>query len=273
MADDIHLASIGGGMMGEALIAGLLRADGIVQAANVVVAEPVMERRRLLEQTHGVRTTPHNLEAVANANCVIVAVKPQVFSEVARDLRGKLRPEQLVVTIMAGVPLATVMTGLEHEQTVRVMPNVMCQVNQGVLVWKAASAVTELQRALAQRIFAATGAEFEVHDEAYLDRATAVSASSPAFIFLILEALIDAGVHVGFARPQATTLAVQTVLGAATLLKETGRHPAELKNMVTSPAGTTAEGLLVLERTGVRAALTDAVLAAYHKAEALQKPS
>lgn len=256
--------------MGEALIAGLLRDGGVVRADHVTIAEPVATRRAVLEERHGVRTAASNVAAIEDADCVILAVKPQVFPEVAAELRGRLRPEQLLVTIMAGVPLARVREGMAHPQTVRVMPNVMCQVGQGVLVWIAAAEATEEQRDLARRLFAATGSEFEVHDEAYLDRATAMSASSPAFIFLILEALVDAGVHIGFARPQATTLAVQTVLGAATLMKETGRHPAELKNSVTSPAGTTAEGLLVLERAGVRAALADAILASYRRAEALQ---
>lgn len=270
---DVRIASIGGGMMGEALIAGLLRDGSVARADQVTIAEPLAARRRVLEESHGVATTGSNLAAVEGAACVIVAVKPQVFPDVASELRGKLRPEQLLITIMAGVPLARVTERMGHAQTVRVMPNIMCQVGQGVLVWKAAPDTTEPQRDLARRLFAATGAEFEVHDEAYLDRATAMSASSPAFIFLILEALVDAGVHIGFARPQATTLAVQTVLGAATLMKESGRHPAELKNSVTSPAGTTAEGLLVLERAGVRAALADAILASYRKAEALQGPT
>ncbi len=258
-------------MMGEALLAGMLRHGDVLDPQNVIVSEPVATRRQHLEHVHGVRTTGQNRDAVAESDCVIIAVKPQTFGEVAQDLHGTLRPEQLVISIMAGVPLRTVTSRLGHEQAIRVMPNVMCQVGQGVLVWYAPEVVSVASRALARRLLGATGAEFEVATEQYVDMATAVSASSPAFVFLILEALVDAGVHVGFARAQATTMAVQTVLGAALLMKESGKHPAELKNSVTSPAGTTAEGLLVLERTGVRAALMDAVIASYKKTEALQK--
>src|SRR5579859_3320425 len=145
----IRLASIGGGVMGEALIAGLLR-DGAVRADHVTIAEPVSARRQALEASRGVATTGSNLAAIEGADCVILAVKPQVFPEVAAELRGKLRPEQLLITIMAGVPLARVREGMGHERTVRVMPNVMCQVGQGVLVWKAAPEVTSEQRDLAR---------------------------------------------------------------------------------------------------------------------------
>ncbi len=266
----MRLAFVGGGMMGEALLQGLLRAGDVVEPANVCVAEPVEDRRKHLEKVHNVRTTANNIEAAVDADCVILAIKPQIFPEVSQELGATLRNDQLLITIMAGVPLSDVVTGLAHPESVRVMPNVMCQVRQGTLVWIAAGGVRPHQRDLARQIFSATGAEFEVHDESYLDRATAVSASSPAFIFLILEALVDAGVHVGFSRPQATTLAVQTVLGASLLMKESERHPAELKNMVTSPAGTTAEGLLVLERAGVRGAIMDAVVAAYRRTGSLR---
>ena len=267
----MQLATIGGGMMGEALIRGLLRDGSVVSASDMLVAEPVAARRQLLEERYSIRTTESNREALEHADVAIMAVKPQVFAHVAEGLTGALRPDRLLISIMAGVPLDDVVTRMRHESTVRVMPNVMCQVGQGVLVWTAAHTVTGDQRHLARQLFAATGAEFEVQDEHYLDMATAVSASSPAFVFLMLEALIDAGVHVGFARPEATTLAVQTMLGAALLTKESQRHPAELKNTVTSPAGTTAEGLLVLERAGVRAAIIDAVMASYLKAGAMRQ--
>src|SRR5579859_5229331 len=124
-------------MMGEALIAGLLRDGGIVRADHITIAEPVAARRQVLERSHGVKTTASNLAAVEEADCVILAVKPQIFPDVATELRGRLRPEQLLITIMAGVPLVRVVEGTEHPQSVRVMPNVMCRVGQGVLVWKA----------------------------------------------------------------------------------------------------------------------------------------
>jgi pyrroline-5-carboxylate reductase len=264
-----RLTAIGGGAMGEAFIAGLLRPGGPVRAENVAVVEPIAARREALSHLYGVRTGAAMAELIPGADIVLLAVKPDQFGAVARELQPLLAPPQLVLTLMAGIPLATVVDGLQHPAAVRLMPNILCRVGAGMIVWYAAAAVTEGQRELCRRCFSAMGAEFAVADEKYLDMATAISGSGPAYMFLILEAMIDAGVHLGFRRDQAAILAQQTMLGAAQLIQQEPQHPAQLKNVVTSPGGTTVEGLLVLEQRGVRAALIEAVLSAYAKARRL----
>src|SRR6185312_15245873 len=211
---------------------------------DVAVVEPLPARREALAKRYGVRTGD-TAPLVEGADVVVLAIKPNQFDAAAETLRGVLRPEQLVLTVMAGVPLATVAAGLAHQATVRLMPNILCRVGAGMLVWFAAAAVTPAQRSAVRLLLAAMGAEFEVADEKYLDMATAISGSGPAYMFLVLEALTDAGVHLGFAREQAALLAQQTMLGAAQLIREEQKHPAQLRNEVTSPGGTTVEGLLV----------------------------
>lgn len=270
MTEGVHLTAIGGGNMGEAFIAGLLRRGGPLLPEDVAVVEPLPARREALATAYGVRTGEDTTALTAGADVVVLAVKPNQFDAAAATLRDALRPEQLVLTVMAGVPLATVATGLAHEAVVRLMPNILCRVGAGMMVWYAAPAVTAAQRSAVRLLLAAMGAEFEVADEKYLDMATAISGSGPAYMFLVLEALTDAGVHLGFTREQAAVLAQQTMLGAAQLIQEERKHPAQLRNEVTSPGGTTVEGLLVLEQRGVRAALVEAVLAAYSKAQRLR---
>lgn len=270
MASGQRLTVIGGGAMGEAFIAGVLREGGPVSAPNVIIVEPVAARRETLVATYGVQVSTSPREAVAGADLVLLAIKPNQFGVVANELAGAIAGNQLVMTLMAGVELDRVRGALHHSGVIRLMPNILCRVGAGMIVWVAAPDVTAEQREAARCLFAATGAEFEVDDEKYLDMATAVSGSGPAYVFLMLEALADAGVHVGFSRPQAALLAQQTLLGAAMLARQSGQHPAELRNTVTSPGGTTVEGLLALERGGVRAAIIEAVLAAYTKAQKLR---
>ena len=218
---------------------------------------------------YGVRASAVLGDLVPGADVVLIAVKPDTFGALAGELRGLLAPQQLVLTLMAGVPLATVVDGLQFPAVVRLMPNILCRIGAGMIVWHALPAVTDAQRDVCRSLFGSMGAEFAVTDEKYLDMATAVSGSGPAYMFLVLEALTDAGVHLGFRRDQAALLAQQTMLGAAQLIKDEPQHPAALRNTVTSPGGTTVEGLLVLEQRGVRAAIVEAVLAAYAKAQKL----
>jgi pyrroline-5-carboxylate reductase len=267
--DGIRLTAIGGGAMGEAFVAGLLRPGGPARAEDIAVVEPVGARREALSRQYGIRTGGAMGELVPGADIVLLAVKPDQFGAVAGELKGLVTPDQLVLTLMAGVPLARIVSGLEHAAAVRLMPNILCRVGAGMIVWYAAPEVTAEQGERCRRCFRAMGAEFAVPDERYLDMATAVSGSGPAYMFLILEALTDAGVHLGFRREQAAVLAQQTMLGAAQLIQQEPHHPAELRNAVTSPGGTTVEGLLVLEQRGVRAAIVEAVLAAYAKAQKL----
>lgn len=269
--DGLRLGFIGSGVMGEAMIRGLL--EHKVCTPDGVVATDINEGRcRHLSRTYGIHAHPMNRAALDGTDVVILAIKPQNLAEVAGDLRGHLDGKQLVLSIIAGAGVATLMQHLNHPAVVRVMPNTPGQIGRGISVWTATETVDERQRQFTRAILGALGQEIFVADEKYLDMATALSGSGPAYVFLFLEALIDAGVHIGMPRDMAERLVLQTVQGSAELAQATGRHPAELRNMVTSPGGTTTEGLLKLEAAGFRALITQAVIAAYEKSVALGRP-
>lgn len=261
----MKLALIGGGVMGEAIVSALLR-GGIAQPGEVAVCEIVRERREELRQRYGVAVSEGAAEALAGAQVALLAVKPQEFPQAARELAGALRREQTVMSIMAGIRIATLRDALRHDALVRAIPNTPAQIGEGMTVWTATPEVGEAARESVRRILSALGQELYVPEEKYVDMATAVSASGPAYVFLVAEALIDAAVHIGLRRELAEPMVLQTILGSVRYAQEAGRHPAELRNRVTSPGGTTAEGLLALERAGVRAAFVQAVREAYEKA-------
>ena len=254
--------------MAEAMIGGILR-QGIAQPQDVCVGEPVEARRQQLTERHGVAITADNREAAQAGDLVVLSIKPQNLPEVLAELRGSLRREQVVLSIIAGARRDAMALGLSHEGVVRVMPNTPAQIGAGMSLWLAAPAVSQPFRDATRSILRTLGEEMEVTDEKYLDMATALSASGPAYVFLFLESLIDAGVYMGMSRDMARTLALQTVLGSARLAQESGKHPAELRDMVTSPGGTTAEALKVLEEGRFRATVIDAVAAAYEKSKRL----
>ena len=259
----MKLAFIGGGKMAEAIIRGAL-AGGLATPGEIAVGEPVASRRDFLAGELGVSATADNPAAAAGADLVTLAVKPQDLRAVLGELRGHL-DNQAVLSIVAGARMATLFEGLGHRAIVRVMPNTPAQVGCGMTLWVCSPSVTQGQRDMTRALLAAVGEEICVADEKYMDMATALSASGPAYVFLLIEAMIDAGVYVGMPRDMARTLALQTVLGSAKLAIETGGHPAELKDMVVSPGGTTAEALRALEERGVPAAIVAAVDAAYQK--------
>ena len=259
---------VGGGAMGEAIIGSLISKQ-LLNPTQICVSEPVPTRREYLNSTYGVTTETDNSQAVTGASVAVLAVKPQVLGPVMADLKGNLSPAALVVSIMAGVQIDTLRTGLCHDKIVRSMPNTPAQVGKGMTVWTDTAAVTESDRAAAQSILEAMGEAIYAAEEHYLDMATGLSGSGPGFVYLLLEALIDAGVHIGFSRDQAQLMVLQTVEGSVELMRQSGLHPADLRNRVTSPAGTTAAGTLVLERAGVRSALIDAVDAAYRRSQEL----
>lgn len=260
----MKLSFIGGGKMAEAIIHGVI-AGGLAAPSDIAIGEPVPERRAYLEQQFGVNAVADNRAAAANTDLVVLAVKPQDLGGVMQQLRGALSPEQAAVSIIAGAKMSTLTDGLRHSSVIRVMPNTPAQVGCGMSLWTCSEAVTNSARNQVQAALASIGQEIYVADEKYMDMATALSASGPAYVFLFVEALIDAGVYVGLPREMARTLALQTVYGSARLLQDTGRHPAELRDLVTSPGGTTAEALRVLEQQGVPAAVLAAVDAAYRK--------
>jgi len=262
------VAFIGGGVMGEAILKSLL-GKGLAKPADISVAEPVESRRKVLEKIYQVRTVEAPHKAAAGAQTVVLSIKPQNLPEVMDDLKGTLNPEQLVLSIIAGATIKTMTEGLGHEAVIRVMPNTPAQIGEGISVWTATEAVSKEQQAAAKELLAALGQEVQVDHEHYLDMATALSGSGPAYVFLFIEALIDAGVHIGMPREMAERLALQTVLGSARFAQASGQHPAQLRNMVTSPGGTTAEALLELESGAFRATIIRAVEAAYEKSRAL----
>jgi pyrroline-5-carboxylate reductase len=264
----MRIAFIGGGVMGETLIAGLLRAD-LSSPGDIVACDISPQRRHAVRDRYGVETTDDTARAAEGAGLLFLAVKPQDYDAVAGALRGSLSDDQTVVSIMAGVRTEALRQGLGHAAIVRAMPNTPAQVGAGMTVWTATDEVPAEARDRIAEIFKAVGKEIYVSEERLIDIATAVSASGPGFIFLMMEALIDGAVQLGLRREAATTMVIQTMLGSARFAEEADRHPAELRNQVTSPGGTTAEGLLVLESAGVRAALIEALAAAYERARAL----
>jgi pyrroline-5-carboxylate reductase len=266
--DDTRLTFIGGGNMGEAMVKGLLD-QRLIDPAAITITDTNPERLRLLAERYGVRALGNNLEAVADADVVVLAIKPQVLKKVAAELQGHIPPHALILSIIAGARIAALQKGFDHLPVARAMPNTPAQVGQGITVWTTTSEVSDRQRAQAETILSALGAQIWMDDEGYLDMATALSGTGPAYVFLFMEALIDAGVHLGFSREIATKLVLQTVEGSVALARATGRHPTELRNAVTSPGGTTAEALYQLEKGGIRTVLSKAIWAAYQKSRYL----
>lgn len=262
-------ALIGGGTMGEAFIKSLLRKK-LADKRDITVSDMLAARRDQLKKKYGLNITHDNLAAVKGAEVVILAIKPQDMGYMLDQLSGKLK-SQLVISIAAGVTLESICSRLNYRQVVRAMPNTPAQVGKGMTAWIGAKELTEANHGKARAILAALGEEHYFTDEKYMDMATAISGSGPAYVFLVIESLIDAGVHIGLPRDVAQKLVIETITGSAEAMKKMGKHPAELKNMVTSPGGTTAEALYKLEMGGLRSLLISAVDAAYNKAKGLGK--
>lgn len=254
--------------MAEAIISGIIKSK-IAAPESIRVGEPADDRRSYLENKYGLKGHQHNADAIDGADIVVLAIKPQVLPYVLTDLNGGISEQSTVLSIIAGATMDTLVNGLAHEAVVRVMPNTPAQIGAGMSVWTASDAVPGDKIEATKAILSVLGEEIYVPDEKLIDMSTAVSASGPAYVFLFIESLIDAGVYLGMARDMARKLVLQTVLGSTKLVAETGRHPAELKDMVTSPGGTTIEALRAFEDAGFRAAIFDGVIAAYEKSKAL----
>jgi len=261
----MRLAFIGGGTMAEAILGGVLAAK-LSMPDDISVGEPLEGRCQYLTQKYGVSASPENLKATHGADLVVLAIKPQDLPVVFRQFKGKLAPNQAALSIVAGAKISTLTEGLGHSAVIRVMPNTPAQIGEGMSLWTCTKEVSDENRGLTKSILSTVGKEIYADDEKYMDMATALSASGPAYLFLFIEALIDAGVYVGLPRDMARVLALQTVYGSTKLVMDSGQHPGQLKDMVVSPGGTTAEGLQVLERAGVPGVVVDAVTAAYLKA-------
>ena len=272
MLNSTTLAFIGSGTMAEAMIKGILN-KGLTDPRRIIASDPRLERGRELEERYGVRSTTDNKEAAQAGDIVVLSIKPQVLPFVLDDLRSLIHPYQLVFSIVAGAGTETIARGLRHGAIVRVMPNTPAQVGEGMSVWTSTPQVTEEQRTQARVILQALGKEIYVEDEDALDMATALSGTGPTYVFLVMEALVEAGVHLGFSRRVARKLVIQTVLGSVLFARESGRHLAELRNMVTSPGGTSAEAIYQLEKGGLRTIISKAVWAAYQKSRLLGEMS
>jgi len=263
-----NIVFIGSGAMAEAIIKGLLSQE-IATASRITASDPISERRDYLQNEYGIETTDNNLEAVQNANIIVMSIKPQVLGKVAAGLKGKVPADALVISIIAGASLDTLQETLGHDRVVRTMPNTPAQINMGVTVWMPTAAVDDEQRVQTETLLSALGEQIVVEKEAYIDMQTGLGGSGPGFVFLIIEAMIDAGVHMGFSRADAQKITLQTIAGSVALVQATGEHPAELRNKVTSPGGTTAAGIHALEKGGLRSVLSDAIFAAYRRSQEL----
>lgn len=262
------ISFVGAGAMAEAMIAGLLEKQ-LITPDRVMASNPRLKRGEELNERYGIKHTTGNREAAAFGEIVVLAVKPQVLPTVLLELEGRLRSDQLVMSIIAGSPTSMIADGLRHSAIVRVMPNTPAQIGHGISVWYVTPSVSESQRLQAKAMLSALGAEIFVEEEKFVDMATAVSGTGPTYFFLVMEALIDAGVHLGFPRRIANELVIETMLGSVLFAKQSMEHPAQLRNMVTSPAGTSAEALYQLEKGGLRTVLSKAVYAAYQRTIAL----
>jgi pyrroline-5-carboxylate reductase len=258
------IATVGSGVMAEAIIAGVLRGH-LVEPSQIVASHPRAERREQLTAVYGIRAVAANGEAVDGADVVILSIKPQMLGRVGRDIRPHLRPGQLVLSVLAGATTRALTGALGHEQVVRSMPNTPARLGKGMTVWYATPEVSPEQRAQAAALLGALGAELEVDDEKLVAMATAVSGTGPTYVFLVMEALIDAAVHLGFPRHVAHDLVIETLEGSTLFAKQSGMHPAELRNMVTSPGGTSAAALHELESGRLRTVLSEAVWAAFRR--------
>lgn len=268
MFREAKIGFIGSGVMAEAMIKGLLRED-VTSPSQIFASGPREERGDHLANIYSVVVTTNNLEAVNDADVVVFSVKPQMLSDVLNELKGTISPSALVLSIVAGASIEKIETGLQHKGVVRSMPNTPAQIGEGITVWTDSSTVSDKQRTQARAILTALGEELYVEDEDFLDMATAVSGTGPAYVFLFMEAMVDAAVHLGFPRYIAEKLVLQTMHGSTEYIRETPDHLARLKNQVTSPGGTSAEALYYLERAGFRTAISRAIWAAYQRSISL----
>ncbi|GAB4509792.1 MAG: pyrroline-5-carboxylate reductase [Anaerolineae bacterium] len=267
-----RLAFIGSGVMGEAMMKGLLHQE-LIDPRRVIASDPHEDRLNQLAERYGIQVTLENTEAAEGADILVLSVKPQVMEKVLDGLHNRIEDEALIVSIAAGVKLKTITEGCNNHNVVRSMPNTPGQIGRGMTVWTATPEVTEEQRQLAAIVLGAMGETLYVNDEKYMDMATALNGSGPSYVFLLMEAMIDAGVHMGFSRQEAQHLVQQTMLGSVEYAIASGKHPAELRNQVTSPGGTSAAALYQLEKGGIRTVLTDAIWAAYRRSVELGKES
>lgn len=266
--DKMTVAFIGSGAMGEAMMKGMLNKK-LVSPEQIIASDVHDERVQQLAQKYGIRPTTNNVEAAQQADILVLSIKPQVLSHVMPEMRRATHTVKLILSIIAGQTIRTIVDGFANPSVVRSMPNTPAQIGQGITVWTATPEVPAEQRQQAESLLGALGEQLYVDDERYLDMATALSGTGPAYIFMFMEALIDAGVHMGFSRRDAERLVLQTMRGSVEYAEASGLHPAQLRNQVTSPGGTSAEAIYYMEKGGLRTVISRAVWAAYQRSVSL----
>lgn len=270
MNDQTKFAIIGAGAMGEAIIAGLLR-QKLTSPENIHASEPRPERCNELISNYGIKTSTQNVQVLADADVVVLAVKPQILDKVLKELKGFIPSEAVVISIIAGATIEKISSGLAHHAIVRTMPNTPGQIGKGITVWFASNAVREKHLKKAQLMLQALGENIQVDEEYYLDMATAVSGTGPMYVYLFMEAFMDSAVHLGFSRHVAEKLVIETIRGSVDYYESQSVHVADLRNKVTSPGGTSAAALYYLEKAGFRTAISRAIWAAYSRSQQLGK--
>lgn len=264
MFKDKKIAFIGAGIMGEAMIRGLLGQE-IVTPQQIIASDHWAERLEELNQKYSIAVTADNREAAEDGQVVVLSIKPQSLPFVLPEIRGHLRRQDLLLSIIAGAPIKKLSDGSAHASVVRAMPNTPAQIAQGITVWTATPEVSSIHKEQASAILGSLGEEIFVEEEAYMDMATALSGSGPGYMFMMMEALIDAGVHLGFSRRIARELVFKTMRGSVDYAEQSGKHVAELRNQVTSPGGTTAAALYHMEKGGLRTVISRGIWAAYQR--------
>ncbi len=263
------IAVIGVGMVGKAIISGLLRSH-TVDPRDIIGSTAHEETARKAAEELGVEVLTDNRKLIGGRDIVIISVKPKTVPKVLAEIRDLLEPEQLLISVAAAVRTRTIEEGLgKPVPVVRAMPNMPCLVRQGMTVLCAGRFADRGHLELSREVFSAVGRVAVVDDEELMDPVTALSGAGPAYAYIIIEALAEGGVKMGLPRGLATELAAQTLLGSAAMVLETGEHPALLKDMVTTPAGVTVDGIMALEEGGIRVDLIKAVMAATERARAL----
>lgn len=276
MSDNLsntNLSFIGCGVMAEAMIAGLLRKK-MIAPEQIAASHPRKNRRAELNEKYKIRVFESNAEAVecvrAKENSIVaLCVKPQRLNGVLQEIKDSVAPHQIVLSIIAGAKIETLAEALSNEKIVRAMPNTPSQIGAGITAWTCTEKVSGAERSDIKSLLTALGKELHVETENMIDMATSLSATGPTYVFMVMEALTDAGVHLGFSREMSKELVQETMLGSVKFAIESHKHPAELRNMVTSPGGTSAEAIYQMEKGGLRTVLSKAVYAAYQKAVAL----
>ncbi|GAP41620.1 pyrroline-5-carboxylate reductase [Flexilinea flocculi] len=262
--ENMKMAIIGSGMMGRAIITGIIQ-NQIFNPETIFVSDVDPEKTKALHEELGVSTAISNTECVEGADIVLIAVKPQFLQPVLDELHGKINSESLIISIVAGVPIQRFVDGLGNQKIVRVMPNTPAQILEGMSGWFTSAEVSSDQKRLVEKILSGLGLAIYFDKESDLDQVAAVSGSGPAYVFLFMEAMIDTAVHMGFPRKIAEKLVIQTVRGSADYFERRGVHPAVLRNEVTSPGGTTAEALYYMEKEGLRHAVSSGMWACLNR--------